>query len=220
MIKVVIFDFDGVIVESVDIKTEAFRRLFENYPQHVDEIVKFHVNNGGISRQEKIKHFYKNILKQPLTQEKMNELSNRFSELVKEAVIAAPFVAGAQKALNDLKVKYPMYIVSGTPQDEMREIIKRRKLDGYFVEVFGSPDTKTDIVRRILDKEKIRPNETVFVGDSINDLVAAKNNKTPFVGRSHIPDSGWLNDPAVTVRVKDLIGFLDVLKTVEQKTKG
>ncbi len=30
MIKAIIFDFDGVIVESVDIKTKAFARLFEH----------------------------------------------------------------------------------------------------------------------------------------------------------------------------------------------
>ncbi|GAF78578.1 unnamed protein product, partial [marine sediment metagenome] len=33
MIKAIIFDFDGVIVESSDIKTEAFRELFQDYPQ-------------------------------------------------------------------------------------------------------------------------------------------------------------------------------------------
>lgn len=42
----IILDFDGVILESVEVKTEAFRRLFSFAPGHVEEIVNFHRENG------------------------------------------------------------------------------------------------------------------------------------------------------------------------------
>ena len=62
MIKAIIFDFDGVLVESNHIKTEAFKELFQDYPQHLDEIVKYHVLNGGLSRYIKIQYIYKKRL--------------------------------------------------------------------------------------------------------------------------------------------------------------
>ena len=61
-IDAIFFDFDGVILESVDIKGWAFGKLFESYPEHVDEIVAFHFANGGMSRFDKFRYIYKNIL--------------------------------------------------------------------------------------------------------------------------------------------------------------
>jgi beta-phosphoglucomutase-like phosphatase (HAD superfamily) len=66
--KAIIFDFDGVLVESVDIKTDAFRELFKDYPQYVDEFAAYHEYNGGVSRFEKIKYFYRHFLKENITQ--------------------------------------------------------------------------------------------------------------------------------------------------------
>ena len=61
--KAIIFDFDGVIAESVDVKTEAFKELFKAYPDKVKAIADFHIDNGGMSRFDKFRHIYKNILK-------------------------------------------------------------------------------------------------------------------------------------------------------------
>ena len=55
MIKAIIFDFDGVICESVNVKTIAFKKLFADYPEHQDRIVEYHLVNGGISRYEKLR---------------------------------------------------------------------------------------------------------------------------------------------------------------------
>ena len=86
MIKAIILDFDGVILESCEIKTQAFRKLFEDYPEHVNTIVKYHRHHGGVSRYKKITYFYNNILKQPLNDEKLEELGKRFSRLVLDEV--------------------------------------------------------------------------------------------------------------------------------------
>ena len=75
-IKAILFDFDGVILESVDIKGLAFCKLFENFPEHVTKIVQYHHANGGISRFNKFRYIYKNILKK-------NFLNNNFNNFVK-----------------------------------------------------------------------------------------------------------------------------------------
>ena len=59
MIKNIIFDFDGVVLDSVPVKTEAFIKLFQSYEkQHVDKLIEYHLKNGGKSRYLKIKYFY------------------------------------------------------------------------------------------------------------------------------------------------------------------
>ena len=62
MIKVIILDFDGVIVESLDIKTQAFRDLFSNYPEHIDEIMNYQLEYNPFSRYIKFEHIVTNIL--------------------------------------------------------------------------------------------------------------------------------------------------------------
>ena len=48
MIRGIAFDFDGVLVESVDVKTKAYARLFEEYGEGVvSRVVDYHLTNGG-----------------------------------------------------------------------------------------------------------------------------------------------------------------------------
>ena len=61
--KRVFFDFDGVILDSVDVKTKAFGKMFEAYGSDVQkEVVQYHLENCGVSRFEKFRYYYENIL--------------------------------------------------------------------------------------------------------------------------------------------------------------
>ena len=75
MIKAIIFDFDGVIVESVDIKTKAFARLFEHEGKVVvEKVVDYHLRNGGVSRFDKFRYFFNEILRRPLSDQQFEEM--------------------------------------------------------------------------------------------------------------------------------------------------
>ncbi len=214
MIKAIIFDFDGVILESVDIKTEAFRDLFKSYPKHLKAILDYHLEHGGVSRQEKIKYFYKDIIKEPLSDGELKKLCDRFEELVKQKVIRAPFVKGAEELLKKCFGRFKMFVVSGTPQDEVRDIVRNRKLQDYFVHVFGSPDKKTEITRKILDTYRFVPSEVVFVGDAVTDLNAAKETGIYFIGRAQDPKAKWAQDNYVLrccPDLRDVYTYIDEL---------
>lgn len=215
-IKAVIFDFDGVLVESVDIKTEAFAELFKGYPAQVEEVCRYHKINGGISRQRKFRHIYKNILKKPLSKEKFDELCMRFHALVVDRVVHARFVAGAQRLLESFLGRYRMFVASGTPQEEMDEVIERRNLKKYFDGVFGSPLTKEKIIKKIMTDNKLKAGELVFVGDSVNDLNAAKKAFVRFVARV-TEDFPWLDDESVTASFADLVPLPQFLETLNNK---
>ena len=69
MIRGIAFDFDGVLVESVDVKTKAYARLFEEYGEGVvSRVVDYHLTNGGISRFVKFRVIYSEILNKPLSE--------------------------------------------------------------------------------------------------------------------------------------------------------
>ena len=101
MIKCVIFDFDGVLAESVEVKTCAYTLLFaEEEGEAINQFIDYHIKNGGVSRFEKIRVFYKDILQRPLSDKRFQELALRFSSLVVDKVVAAPWVEGAREFLN------------------------------------------------------------------------------------------------------------------------
>src|SRR3989338_610422 len=100
MIRAIVFDFDGVLVESVEVKTRAFARLFASEPPEVvQRIVAYHQRNGGISRFEKFVTIYREMLKRPLAEQMLRRLGEEFSRLVVEEVVAAPWVEGAREFL-------------------------------------------------------------------------------------------------------------------------
>ena len=83
MIRGIAFDFDGVLVESVDVKTKAYARLFEEHGEGVvSRVVDYHLTNGGISRFVKFRIIYSEILNKPLSEKKFQSLCDEFSHVV------------------------------------------------------------------------------------------------------------------------------------------
>ncbi len=190
MIDLLILDFDGIILESVSIKSDAFRELFSFSPDHVDEIVTFHQKNGGMSRYDKFRYYYANILNKELTDERFSDLSDRFSELVFEAVLNVPYVAGAEEFLKWTKGRLPVYVVSATPEDELLQIVNSRRMSDYFIKVCGAPVSKSDNIKKILASTGVPPESVLFVGDAINDWEASQETGVRFIGRVYdaVPD--------------------------------
>ena len=179
----IIFDFDGVILESVPVKTAAFRQLFSFAPEHVDEIVQYHLDNGGMSRFDKFRYIYTNILKENLSEEQFERLSRTFSTLVENAVAKAPYVNGTLELLEKESGRYPLFIVSATPQDELIRIAKSRHIAHYFRGIFGAPIKKIDHILRIIADTNLKPSEIIFVGDAVNDYEAARSAGVRFIAR-------------------------------------
>ncbi|MGB9499234.1 MAG: HAD family hydrolase [Dissulfuribacterales bacterium] len=183
MIKSVIFDFDGVLLESAEIKTEAFRQLFSGYPDKVDEIVKYHEMNMGISRYVKFHYFYEKILGKELSRDKETELGEKFSQIVMKKIESAPFVPGTLDFLNAHYKKTPFFVASGTPHEELYDIIKKRGIPHYFKEIHGTPRKKPEIIIDILSRYSWSTSDVIFVGDAESDLKAAEESGVCFIAR-------------------------------------
>ena len=162
MIKAIIFDLDGIIIESAEIKTKAVELLFANYPDKLAEMIDYHKRNAGISRYIKFRYFYEKILGQELSAQKEDELGEEFSRIVLEKVLNAPYTPGAIEFLRQNKARYHLFIASGTPQEELQNIIVQRQLSQYFREIHGTPKQKHEIIDDILNRYNFMKKEAVF----------------------------------------------------------
>lgn len=201
--RALIFDFDGVLVESEPIKTRAFQILYREYgPEVVAAAVAHHEANGGIPRRTKIRHCHKMLLDIELNQEELDRLCRQFSALVEGKVVASDWVPGAKEALFDHFGRRPMFIVSGTPQDEITRILERRGMKAWFVEAHGSPPDKATTIRGILARHGLDRRAVLFVGDAAADWRAARETGVRFLGR--LADPGRNPFPAGTPVISDL----------------
>lgn len=203
MIQAIFFDFDGVIVESTDIKTDAFTKLFEHEGKCiVEQVVNYHLANMGVSRYEKFRFIYQNILKRSLGEIEFDLLCNRFANLVVDGVIKAPYVDGVLGFLKNYASIYQCFVVSATPQMEIDYIILERNIHHFFKGIYGAPTRKSDAVRETLGKEQIEPDNAVFVGDAMSDYWAAKDNGVNFIAR--INNNEALFHDIECLKIKDL----------------
>jgi HAD superfamily hydrolase (TIGR01549 family) len=181
--KIVLLDFDGVVVESRDIKTQAFGRLFPSPLGLRKRVLKYHLQNMGLSRWVKFKHIYRVFLGRSLSEKENLKLGRAFSQLVFYQVLRCPLVAGMSRLLRESQGKAKLFIVSGTPQAELRKLVRERGWRHYFRGVYGSPRKKVEIVRKLFKKKPEMRKRAVFVGDAMEDYRAAKAARIRFLGR-------------------------------------
>jgi phosphoglycolate phosphatase-like HAD superfamily hydrolase len=183
--RLVVWDFDGVIKDSLDVKTRAFVRLFEPYGTAVAEQVRrHHEANGGTSRFEKIPLYLRCAGEEP-TDRRVGELCDAFGALVRQAVIDAPWVAGAETYLRTNPRRQLFVLVSATPHGELMSILEALDLHRCFAEVFGAPTRKAEAIRQALTRLGVEAWESVMIGDASADMEAALACDVPFVLRRH-----------------------------------
>ena len=182
--KIVFWDFDGVIKESVEVKTNAFRELFRSFGEEVmDKVTIHHINNGGMSRFKKIPVYLSYAGIQP-TENIINEFCNQFAMLVENAVVNADWVVGVQQVLlNSRKENQHFVLVTATPQDEIERILNRLNIINIFSNIFGSPMTKSDAINICLKLYNVKAEDSIMIGDSIADFEASQKTGADFLLR-------------------------------------
>ena len=145
--------------------------------------MKWHIANNMMVRQDKFRYFVEIILGRQGDYELIEKLTNKFSELSYNAIVDCSMVDGAQEFLDAFRNKVPMFLISATPHDELKKILKARLLTSYFEEVQGGPIYKAEVLKKIISIKKISPDEMLYIGDSPEDLQTAKTIGIHFIGR-------------------------------------
>ncbi len=182
--KVIFWDFDGVIMDSNSVRDLGFEKVLADYPKEsIVELMKFHHQNGGLSRYVKFRYFFENILKQEITEDKIQELANSFSVIMKSLLVNPKLLI--EDSISFIKSNfenYSMHIVSGSDQNELRFLCKQLEIDAYFKTINGSPKPKTEWVNLLIKAHEYELSKCLLIGDSINDLEASKENNISFMG--------------------------------------
>jgi beta-phosphoglucomutase-like phosphatase (HAD superfamily) len=184
------FDFDGVLADSVEVKTEAFAKLYEPYgPEVVTLVIAHHRRHSGMTRTEKFLHYHRDYLGKTLSDDEMAELCQQFSELVVDKVVGAREIRGAGEFLRKWCSQLPCFVISATPQEEIRQIVLRRGMMGYFKAVLGAPASKKDNLQRLLNQFHLNPSKCCLFGDAESDYRAAHACGVEFIGIVNYPSS-------------------------------
>ena len=181
----VFWDFDGVIKDSVEAKTESFFKLFKPFGEVVAEKVReHHEAHGGMSRFEKFP-IYLQWAGLESNQSTISEYCEQFSQRVLQGVIDAPWVAGVERYLRSNFHQQTYILVSATPQDELEHILHVLDLTKCFAEVYGAPISKRDAIGKTLLVRGLDARDCLMIGDAQADLDAAVANQVPFLLRRH-----------------------------------
>lgn len=181
-LKCLVFDCDGVLLDSVPVKTRAFGRLAEPYgPEARDRFVMYHTRHGGVSRYLKFEWFFREILNREITPEESAEWGRKFEEYALDEVRKCDLIPGALETLKKWHGVLPMYVCTGAPRKEVSFILAERGLNAYFADILGSPPVKSELLHEIVHKlARVLPEETLMVGDATTDRDAALQNGTLF----------------------------------------
>ncbi len=183
--RYIVFDFDGVLAETNEIRFQGFSDLFaELPPEAMVCFMDFVKANGGLSRYGKIRHLYNHILRQPASESQVDALAQQYSKLVAERVTEAPAVSGSLEFLAEYADRFEYAVVSGSDQSELRQVCRARGIDGYFRTILGSPIEKTENIVELLSARAWDRQACLYVGDSTNDYDAAAEAGIGFIGRN------------------------------------
>lgn len=176
-------DFDGVILDSMPLKSQAFATVYADAPPAaIARILAYQRLHGGVSRRVKFAYFERNVFGRSGDRDAVERLAQAYRGIVLEAVIACPFVPGALEFLQHAQGKVVLDVVSGTPEEELAEIIGRRGLSGYFRSVIGAPTTKLDAFAAIIERHALRAVDCAAIGDALTEYAAAEALNVPFIG--------------------------------------
>ena len=186
--QTVLWDFDGVILDSMPIREVGFREVLTDFPlDQVEALVVYHRANGGLSRYRKFRYLYEDIRGEQVTDERIQQLAGQFKTIMLKHLINPELLIG--ETVDYIETHHgqqAMHVVSGSDQAELRQICTSLHIDRYFGSINGSPTPKKTLVGMLLEKHAYDHATVCLVGDSFNDWEAAQTNGIDFFGYNNV----------------------------------
>lgn len=169
-----VFDFDGTLVDSNPIKIEAFAKCFADYPNQFEAIMAYCRENHHTPRFAKFRHVFEHILKKPYTPAIEKTLLQRYEAETTQRIIDAPEIPNAMALLRRWVNQKELVLLSSTPHAILLQILEQRKMRDYFSIIRGAPVDKASWLIGFYQGRSLLPEEVVFIGDTQEDEQSAK----------------------------------------------
>ncbi len=220
MIKVIVFDFDGVIVDSNPIKKNTYYSIFNSFKggkKIVQEVLFAYEPNTRYFIIEKVLEKLAEIESINVHEvgQYRDKIVKEYGSICEQGIIHCAEVKGALANIVKLSEEYRLYINSLTPQGTLSRIVEERKLSGYFKGISGSDNTKITNLRTIMSSENVSSSEVLVVGDGILDLECALACDTHFIGIDN--QEGSLRGKKLGYFLKDCTFLCDTVKQIERE---
>jgi len=172
--KNIIFDFDGVIVDSNTIKGDAIRIAVEAFVEDVvlkNKFIDYFIQNNGLPRKDKIEKYFKKL---DLDQ----KILSKYNDILKNKFDNVSFTNGFLSFLNLIKFySIDLYILSGGEEKEIISILKKKSI----LQEFKGIKTAPNIKEKNIDEFSINLSQTLYIGDSLIDYKVAKKYNIDFI---------------------------------------
>ena len=183
-IKVLIFDFDGVIIDSMSVKVDEYKKLmseFTNDEGKIDKIVQIYKNSIGIPRETTLKKVFKEVLSKNILTVEVDELSRKYSQRIFKRLESLKPLDGFLEYIT-LHQQLKKHIISGAPNSDLIYFMDKLGIRNKFDSVKGGPLKKSEEIASLIRLDKVKNNEVVYFGDQKNDFLAAEEARVQFIG--------------------------------------
>jgi len=214
MIKAVIFDMDGVIVDSEPINYEVIRITFEKAGVKISkkEFIEEWIVKGTGSREAIKRHNIK------MSSEDLQKIKKKiYLDILKRKVKLKP---NAKRTIINLHKKYKLALASQGHRYNIDIIVKKFKLSKFFQAIIGKQDVNKgkpnpEIFLKASKELKVKPEECLIIEDTEKGIIAAKRAGMVCIA---VPDT-WTkryNDFSKADLVVNLLGeiTIDVIKNL------
>lgn len=202
-IDLIVFDCDGVLLDTMAAKIEAFRSWVPDAHADLRDAYMERVMHGfGKSRTYHIESFYRELVKQAPDPAFLAAEVDRFTDICEPLCAAAGWRTGSREFVEACRAaEIPRYVLSGTPQAPLEDMLAAAGATELFDVIIGSPPGKPESMERILSETDTPAHRTVFVGDANADHEAALHVGAHFV---YFPSAAARPKAAVVTEVSDL----------------
>lgn len=191
-----VFDKDGVLVDSEPIKLAALEELFLDFPASFEAIRAFNRANIGMPRREKLEHFFGQIIQAPDTEARVEEYLDRAYWHMRATLMRAPATPGLIDFIRSST--HPKYVCSVAVREEVEDQMEALGLRDAFAGLFAYPERKADVLRALSQSHE---DPVLFWGDTMRDYQAAQEAGVAFIGVCLDPERQAFGDLAVPVIV-------------------
>lgn len=212
--EVIIFDCDGVLMNSNRIKEEGLVKITNSYfGSDASEFMRvFHRKNGGLSRRIKFQAVIERFA--PHQAYLIEDLCHKFEQITAAEVLNCSLAKDCEKVLRRLRAQSKkLMVLSGTPSEALETVITKRRLHSYFERLMGSPTTKQQHLIDLHHEGSLNPEVNfIFIGDSLTDWEASKKfqNCRFFWSQEFGAISGLQNNSIITINsITELINEFD-----------